>query len=53
MLDFDGAILCEALFWYELAGGCHARFPKAKSSQRVRNTPDDAVIESRQPGTSA
>ena len=53
MLDDDGAILCEPLFWYESDGRRNACFAKGKPSQRVRNALDDAGVVILQPGTSA
>jgi hypothetical protein len=53
MLDHDGAILCEPLFWYESEGRRHACFPTGKPSQRVRNALEDAGVEVLRPGASA
>jgi hypothetical protein len=45
MLEKDGSILCEPLFWYESDGRRFACFSKAKPPrQRIRNALEDAGV---------
>jgi hypothetical protein len=45
MLEQNGAILCEPLFWYESDGRRFACFPKAKPPrQRIENALEDAGV---------
>ena len=53
MLEENGAILCEPLFWYESDGRRFACFPKAKPpSQRIKNALEDAGVVILAPGLS-
>ena len=51
MLDVDGAILCEPLFWFELEGRRSACFKPGKPSQRVRHTLEDKQVTILEPGS--
>lgn len=45
MLDFDGSILCEPLFWYEQNGSRYACFCKGRPpSQRIRHALEDSSV---------
>ncbi len=45
MLEKNGAILCEPLFWYESAGHRFACFAQAKPPrQRIKNALEDAGV---------
>jgi hypothetical protein len=45
MLEKNGAILCEPLFWYESNGRRFACFPRTKPpSQRIKHALDDAGV---------
>ena len=52
MLEKNGAILCEPLFWYESGGRRFACFLSAKPpSQRITNALEDANVVVLAPGS--
>jgi AAA domain len=44
MLQANGAILCEPLFWYESDARRYACFPTGKPSQRIKNALEDVGV---------